>query len=57
MARPRSSDSPCLAEVWRRAQRRQIVGPRHARPKRGCAWLRSRRQGGEFDPACARLPG
>jgi hypothetical protein len=26
-------------------------------PKAGCAWLRSRRKGGEFDRLCARLPG
>ena len=44
----RSGKSPCeiaprlMPEGCRRAHCGQGVGPRHARPKRGCAWLRSR---------------
>jgi hypothetical protein len=43
-----------LAKAWRGAQRRQIVGPRHARPWRACAWLRSRRFAADLTPLARR---
>ncbi len=45
-----------LGRAWRRARSCQIVGPRHARPKRGLRVAPVPPRGGEFDRPRARAP-